>query len=198
MCGNAFLPLYYFYTMTSDESLITSYRSGDTDAFTELYERYAKRIYTFIYFKTLHQQTAEDITSQTFMHAIEKIDTFNSNKGVFSAWIHRIARNLVIDHFRAFRPNSSLDDVWDIADATDVVADIDTLSKVESITAILATLSASQREVILLRVWHGYTFKEIATVQSSTEAACKMQYKRGMQVVKKDLVLALFLFLFSV
>lgn len=182
---------------TSDEALIASYKSGNADAFTELYERYIQRIYDFVYFKTHHQQTAEDITSQAFMRMIEKIDTFNPKKGAFSAWLHRIARNLIIDHYRAAKPTENIDDVWDISDSTDVQSDVDITLKTDAVKEFLTTLNAKQREVILLRLWHGYTFAEIASVMDMTEAACKMQYKRGVDTVRKDLLLIIFLLLFS-
>lgn len=183
--------------MTSDETLVASYMGGDNDAFTELYERYIKRIYDFVYFKTHHKQTAEDITSQTFLQMMEKIDSFNPKKGAFSAWLHRIARNLVIDHFRASKPTKDIEDVWDLSDDTDIEKDADTAVKLEAVQGVLKKLNAKQREVILLRLWHGYTFAEIADAVSSTEAACKMQYKRGMNAVRKDMVLVLFLLFFS-
>ncbi|PIR54254.1 hypothetical protein COU75_01785 [Candidatus Peregrinibacteria bacterium CG10_big_fil_rev_8_21_14_0_10_42_8] len=177
--------------MTSDEALIASYMGGNADAFTELYERYVKRIYDFVYFKTHHKQTAEDITSQAFLQMIEKIDTFNSDKGVLSAWLHRIARNLVIDHFRAVKPTQSIDDVWGLSDDTDIMQDADTALKSAAVKEFLVKLNAKQREVILLRLWHGYGFAEIATMMDMTEAACKMQYKRGVDKVRKDLLLIL-------
>lgn len=189
--------LYDTDRMTSDETLVTSYMEGDSDAFTELYERYVKRIYDFVYFKTHHKQTAEDIVSQTFLRMIEKIDTFNPKKGNFSAWLHSVARNLVIDHFRAAKPTSSIDDAWDLTDGTNVVADADTKVKVEAVREVLSKLNGKQREVILLRLWHGYAFKEVAEIIGSTEAACKMQYKRGMENVRKDLVIVLLLLFFS-
>lgn len=189
--------LYTCSRMTSDETLVASYKAGDSDAFTELYERYIKRIYDFVYFKTHHKQTAEDITSQTFLRMIEKIHTFNPKKGVFSAWLHSVARNLVIDHYRALKPVDTIDDAWSLSDDTDVVADADTAVKLQAVRQVLSTLSATQREVLLLRLWHGYTFAEIADIIGSTEAACKMQYKRGMERVQKDFVLALLLFFFS-
>lgn len=183
--------------MTSDETLISSYKAGDSDAFTELYERYVRRIYDFVYFKTHHKQTAEDIVSQTFLQMIEKIETFNPKKGSFSAWLHRIARNLTFDHFRGQKPTGNIDDVWDLSADDDVMADADTAVKLEQVREVLGKLNAKQREVVVLRLWHGYAFKEIAEITGSSEGACKMQYKRGMASVQAELVAALLLLFYS-
>lgn len=197
-----FVPSYHYYVypmncMTSDETLVSSYIAGDADAFTELYERYVRRIYDFVYFKTHHQQTAEDITSQTFLQVIEKISTFNPKKGNFSAWVHRIARNLTFDHFRGTKPTENIEDIWSLSGDDDLVKNADTSVKLDKVREVLQTLNAKQREVVLLRLWHGYAFKEIADITGGTEAACKMQYRRGMENVRKELMVALFLLLYS-
>lgn len=183
--------------MIADETLVASFQSGDTDAFTELYNRYIRRIYDFVYYKTHHQQTAEDITAQAFLQMMENIQTYNPRKGAFSAWLHRIARNLVVDHYRGLKPTQSIEDVWDLADDADVESDADTAIRLETVKKALSGLSTKQRDVLLLRLWHGYAFAEIAQILGLTEAACKMQYKRGMTTVRRDLVLVLFLLLFS-
>jgi len=183
--------------MIADETLVTSFKGGDSDAFTELYNRYIKRIYDFVYYKTHHQQTAEDITAQAFLQMMEKIHTYNPNKGVFSAWLHRIARNLVVDHYRGLKPTKSIDDVWDLAGDENVESDAEKAIRLDAVKKVLSGLSAKQRDVILLRLWHGYAFAEIAQILGMTEAACKMQYKRGMTTVRSDLVLVLFFLLFS-
>lgn len=183
--------------MTPDEALVTAYLEGNSDAFTELYERYINRIYQFVYFKTHHTQTAQDIVSQTFLQAVENMHTFNPKKGNFSAWLHTIARNLTFDHFRALKPTDSIDDIWDLSAEIDVERDADIAVKIDAVKDILQKLNTTQREVILLRLWNGYSFKEIASITGSTEAACKMNYKRGMEKVRTEMLLAFFLVFFS-
>jgi DNA-directed RNA polymerase specialized sigma24 family protein len=71
------------------------------EQFTEVYDLYASRIYQFIYYKTYHKETAEDLTSSTFLRAFENLHQFNPERGSIGAWIYQIARNLVTDHYRA-------------------------------------------------------------------------------------------------
>lgn len=179
----------------TDEQLVADYRSGSSEAFETLYERYVRRLYDFVYYKTHHKETAEDIVSQTFLQAFQNLGTFDSERGVFSAWIHRIARNLTFDHFRAMKSSVPIDDAWDIPSNADVARDADAALKVEKVKAYLQTLSPDQREIILLRLWQDLPFKEIADITGKTEAACKMAYKRGTEKLRDELLIA-FLLLF--
>ncbi len=183
--------------MIEDSILAVDAARGDEAAFTELYERYVRRIYDFVYYKTHHKQTAEDIVSQTFLQALQKLRTFDSSKGNFSQWIYRIARNLVIDHYRSFHAASSIEDAWDLSSDSDVVADADTALKIQAVRAVLGTLSPDQREVVLLRLWHGYPFAEIAEIIGKTEGASKMSFTRAMNTVRKDILLAVLFLFFS-
>ncbi len=181
----------------ADSDLIAAVRSGHTDAFEQLYERYVRRIYDFVYFKTHHRETAEDLVSVTFLRAYERIDQFDDSRGEFSAWRHRIARNAVIDHYRSFKQNSSIDDAWDLSDDTDVELDADTRLKVQDVRAFLRTLKPEQRDVVLLRLWSGYSFAEIAEILGKTEAACKMSFKRTVEKVQAGLLASILLTFFS-
>jgi len=106
--------------MDNEKDIIVSCQQGDLEKFSWLYDKYIKKIYDFIYFKTTHKETAEDLTSQTFFKALEKIKTFNSDKGTFSAWLYQIARNTVIDHYRTMKKTVDIDDVWDMAEDQDI------------------------------------------------------------------------------
>lgn len=193
----ALLTPYNVLRMTSDETLVASYKGGDTEAFTQLYERYFKRIYEFVYFKTHHTETTQDIVSQTFLQAVEKLHSFNPKKGNFSAWLHRIARNLTYDHFRAMKQVDDINDVWDLSTDDDVERDADVAVKIDAVQEVLSQLKPNQREVILLRLWHGYSFKEVAQALDLSEGACKMHYKRGMENVRTEMLTIFFLLFFS-
>ncbi len=182
--------------MQDDAVLAKAFRAGDTFAFEELYSRYVRSVYTLIYFKTHHQATAEDLVSQTFLQALERFDSFDSKKGTFKTWIYQIARNLVIDHYRTAHPNQDIESAWDLASDDDVSRDADTALKVERIQDALKDLKPSQRDTVLLRVWYGLSFAEIADALGTTEAACKMTYKRTVETLQHTLLL-LFLLLFS-
>ena len=84
---------------------------GDRDALAALYERYMKRLYNYVYYRTHQRETAEDIVSDVFIHALEKVHTFDPKRGNVSAWLYRITRNLTIETFQKTLPIQHIEDV---------------------------------------------------------------------------------------
>ncbi|MFC1732876.1 RNA polymerase sigma factor [candidate division KSB1 bacterium] len=169
-----------------EQEVITQCKQGNLDEFGKLYDEYVKKIYQFIYFKTHNRETAEDLTSHTFMKALENISSFNEKKASFKTWLYKIARNTIIDHYRTDRPTSDIDDAWGVSDKVDIERDTDMQMKVEAVQKYMEKLKPEQRELILLRVWGGNSFSEIAEITGKSEASCKMMFKRVMEKLRDD------------
>jgi len=179
----------------SEQEAITQCINGNVSEFAKLYETYVQPVYRFIYYKTHHRETAEDITSATFMKALEKIQTFNPDKASFKTWLYQIARNNVVDHYRSYREISNIDDIWDMNTGENIETDTDIKMKLDSVREYLKKLKPEQREIILLRVWDGLGFQEIAEITGKTEASCKMMFKRTVDRLRGDMaVLALLIY----
>lgn len=175
--------------------IINKCQAGDTEAFGRLYDKYIKKIYDFVYYKTHHPETAEDLVSQVFMKALRKITDFKINQGTFQAWIYRIARNTVIDHYRTSKIADNIEDIWDLAGNDDTERDIDTRNKLKEVEAYLTKLKPEQRDIIIMRVWQGMSYQEIALVLAKTEAGCKMVYSRAIRRLRDEVPLAALLYL---
>ncbi|MBN2086914.1 sigma-70 family RNA polymerase sigma factor [Candidatus Peregrinibacteria bacterium] len=170
-------------------------QKGDLTAFSTLYDEYIKPIYNFVFYKTHHKETAEDLVSIVFTKSLEKIQTFNSDKASFKTWLYQIARNTITDHFRSNKETADIDDVWGLSTKDDIVTDLDVKMKMEEVKKYLKKLKSSQREVVMLRVWGGHSFQEIAEITGKTEASCKMMFKRTIENLRGDLaVLALLIY----
>lgn len=180
--------------MFVENELIAKIQNGETESFGEIYELFTQKIYAFIFYKTFHRETAEDLTSQTFTRALEKIQSFDSQKGSFNSWIYAIARNSVVDFYRTKKDSKNIDDVFDLASEVDVAAEISAKNEFAEIRDALQKISPRQREIILLRIWEGMKFREIAEILAKNEAAVKMDFARGLQNLKKEIVVALVLF----
>jgi len=165
----------------------------NTENFDQLYDKYVKKIFNFIYYKTHHKETAEDLTSDTFMKALTKIHDFDESKGAFSTWLYQIARNTVIDFYRTKKSNLNIDDIWDLADGEDILRDLDTAKKLTEVKKYLKTLKVEQREIVILRVWEGMSYKEISEAVGKTEASCKMAFSRTIERLREDMPLSVFM-----
>jgi len=177
--------------MADDELMIVARaQQGDRENFGLLYDRYVKKIYDFIYFKTNHKETAEDLTILVFAKALDNISVFQ-NTGKFSAWLYRIARNTVIDHYRGLKKDINIEDVWDLSEHKDIALDIDVKNKLQEVKKYLSRLSSEQRDLIVMRVWQDMSYREIATVLGKTEAGCKMNFCRLMKNLRSEILLIL-------
>ena len=167
--------------MDHEGQLIRDCQSGKLDQFAGLYELYFDKIYRFVYYRTHHQQTAEDLTSATFLKAIKNIGTLKANGSSFSAWLYRIARNCIIDHYRSARPTEDIENAWDLADETDVHRDAEVREKVRKVRELLRKFPPDQRDVVLMRAWDDMTYRDIAEALGKTEEACRVSFSRAVK-----------------
>lgn len=165
--------------MQDETTLVRRALEGDADAFGALYDAYIDRIYRLVWYKTHHRETAEDLTSFAFTKALEKLGTFDVAKGNFSGWLYRIARNVVIDHYRSRKTVDGIDDAWDLASGEDVARDVEAKTMVEALQERLGALTPDQRDVVVLRAWEGLSYAEIADALGKSEPACRMAFMRG-------------------
>lgn len=160
-------------------------QSGDSEAFGRLFDLFYDRIYRYLYFRTYKRDTAEDLASVTFMKALEKLSQFRPERGEFSAWLYRIARNSLFDYFRARRLTLELDENWEIADETDLSRDAETRDLWDRLKPLLAELKPDQQDLIKMRIWDEMSYSEIARVLGKKEAACKMSFSRTLRLLRE-------------
>ena len=171
----------------SDERLIALYVDGNNEAFDVLIDRHKDRVYSYILHYVKNPELADAIFQATFVTAIVTIkqNRYVEN-GRFSAWITRIAHNLIFDYFRKEKSeNLQSTDAGDInilnrkelSEAT--VEDHIILSQIETdIHRLIMALPENQREVLQLRYFKDMSFKEIAmlTNVSINTALGRMRY----------------------
>lgn len=173
----------------NEQSIIEKCQAGDMLEFGKVYDFYVRKIYNFIYYKTMHKETAEDLTSLTFTKAISGIKNFRFDRGTFSAWLYTIARNSVKDHYRAQKPEAALEDIYDLAADDDPLVDAGNKIIFEKVKRYLGKLESEQREIVVMRLWDGLAFREIAETLGLSEANSKMIFYRTMARLREDLAL---------
>jgi len=183
-----------------DESEILAIKkcqSGDGEEFGQLYDKYIKKIYDFVYYKTQHKETAEDLVSQVFMKALRKINSFKASQGTFQAWLYQIARNTVIDHYRSQKHDRNIEDVFDLASNSDIARDTEAKIKLEAVKKYLSGLKSEQRDIIIMRVWQGMSYSEISQAMNKSEAGCKMMYSRAIGRLRNEIPLMILIWLLA-
>jgi RNA polymerase sigma-70 factor (ECF subfamily) len=171
-------------------------RLGDSEAFASLYNANIKKIYDFIFFKTLNKELSEDLVSQVFLKALKNIGRFKSDN--FSAWLYTIARHTIVDYYRSNRETKNIEDCWDLADSINLTDDADDNFKLEKIREAMKYLSAADREVLIMRLWLDLPFKEIADNLNKKEAAVKMSFGRALDRLRQKVSPELLLLFLSI
>lgn len=187
-------------TTTSTEEttqLVIASQKGDSTAFGVLYDQHVRKIYDFVYYKTMHRQTAEDLTSEIFMKALDKIQTYKPHKASFTTWLYQIARNTMIDFFRKNKHHSvNINDETierTLTDHSDMHTATDAVLRLEQVRSHLNQLTPEQRDIIMMRVWQELSYQEIAAIMDKSEANCKMIFSRGIKELRRVMPLTLFL-----
>lgn len=171
----------------SDEQLVKNYANGDSDAFDTLLARYQQKIYSYILFLVHDDKVADDLFQETFMKAIVTIRQGRYvESGRFSAWLTRIAHNLVIDKYRQDRNSNVISndasdaDLFNDASLSDITVEMKMITE-QSLTDVgrlLKELPDNQKEVLYMRFYQDLSFKEIAdaTGVSINTALGRMRY----------------------
>jgi RNA polymerase sigma-70 factor, ECF subfamily len=173
----------------SESEIIEQLKAGNYDSFGSLYEKYVKKIYDFLYYRSHHKETAEDLTSVVFTKALDRIGQYSEAKGKFSTWLYQIARNTLIDYFRTAKSTEDIETVFDLSAKGNIEVDLDVKLNLEKVKKYLASLPKEAREVVIMRVWDDLSYKEIAEILGKSEGATKMIFFRTMEKLNKEVAL---------
>jgi len=157
----------------------------DRAAFAPLYERYVDQIYAYVFTLTRNREQAEDVTAATFAKAIEELPRFEWRGVPYSAWLYRVATNLVTRERR--RPGwIELDPhlAAGVADPADVAERADRDAELRGAVSALPT---DQRQVVMLRFGGEMTCREIGDVMGRSEGAVKLLTFRALTALRRRL-----------
>jgi RNA polymerase sigma-70 factor, ECF subfamily len=170
-------------TTLKEATLIWFSQRGDRDAFALIYDAYRHGILRYTLIRVADPELAEDITSLVFLRAWEHLNTFRIGRSSFAAWLYRLARNAVIDHYRTKKTVVSLEDAASLqlsyADEIDKKLDLQILA--QDLIQGLKVLTGTQQEVLILRFVLGYTTPEIAQSLNKQQGAVRALQMRGLK-----------------
>lgn len=173
-----------------DNQLVANYIKGDEEALAQLIHRHKRRVYSYIYLIVRKKELAEDIFQDTFVKVINTLKKGQYyEEGKFLPWVLRIARNLMIDHFRRVKKMPMVQSVVnEDGEAMDIFSilplvqpekeTMDAESLRKSMRGMVSVLPDEQKEVLMMRMYYDMSFKEIAesTNVSINTALGRMRY----------------------
>ena len=171
----------------TDLDLIARWRRGDERAASELVARHAQALARFAASFGAHDEI-DDLVQDTFIRAFQSLDGFRAESS-FRTWLFTIERRLLLDRRRAEKRRPSRIEVQEGDAATEYDA-LDAMVAGEAAHRVrdaMKKLSPTQREVFVLRVAQGLSYKEIAELVDTTEGAARVHYHNAMRAVKEHI-----------
>ena len=173
-----------------DLEILFQASQGDAEAFGILYQRYVKRIFSYVYYRTGNQHDAEDLTERVFLRAISHIGNYQDRGVPFSAWLYRIAHNLVANWHRdnSRKQETSLDDTFFVQmDRQHPEVELVHTEEQDALLKIIRTLAPDRQQLLILKFVQNYSNAEIGQVMGRTEGAIKSLYHRTLLSLRDKL-----------
>jgi RNA polymerase sigma-70 factor (ECF subfamily) len=186
--------LYHRGTMTNstvDDMELVREAASDPEAFGELYERHVRRIYNYIYYRTGNHHDAEDLTARVFQRAMRHVGSYEDQGVPFSAWLYRIAHNLMANWHRdrSRRPVIPLEDHVAVSKEsnqpeTEAIAE----EERRKLLAIVRRLAPDRQQLLILKFVDRLSNAEIGEIMGRTEGAIKSLYHRTLIALRDAII----------
>jgi len=173
-----------------EEDVLALASKGDKDAFGMLYERYTERIFNYVYYRTGNVHDAEDLTARVFQRAMNHIHNYTDRGVPFSAWLYRIAHNLVANWHRdrSRKQEIPIDDLPVLPAKGDHPET--TLVRTEEQDALLRLirrLPPERQNLLILKFVENMSNAEVGQVIGRSEGAIKSLYHRTLLALRDEI-----------
>ena len=175
----------------SDDEALSLATQGDKGAFGDLYDKYATRIYNYVYYRTGSTQDAEDITSRVFFRAMRHITNYTDRGVPFSAWLYRIAHNLVANWHRdsSRHQEVELEDGYRASKGEEHPEDALLESEEQqALMHLIRKLPEERQQLLILKFVEHMSNAEIGEIMDRTEGAIKSLYHRTLLSLREEIV----------
>jgi len=164
--------------------LVELAQKGDTDAFGSIYDELVKPVYRYIYYR-VDRAIAEDLTEETFLKAWNNLSKYKKGKYPFSAWIFRIAHNLVVDYYRKNETSAEIsedyaDDKMDSSPSYQINLKLNEIKLKKAINQ----LPNNYQQIIILKYINEENNETIAKTIGKTEGAVRTLQFRALEKLR--------------
>lgn len=192
---NSFTEAQKLMKLTYDKrkvaALVKKSQQGDSAAFGEIYDTFVDAIYRYVFYRVKNDEV-EDLVEIVFLKAWENINKYKKGKYPFSAWLFRIAHNLVIDYYRTSDKTTSLDEQLEET-LVSYKREHQPLKRAEQqlnndlLFAALNQLKKPYHDFIVLKFVNGFSNEEIAKILEKRESSLRVMQFRALKELKKML-----------
>ena len=171
----------------NEEDVLARASQGDRDAFGELYERYIERIFNYVYYRTGNTHDAEDLTARVFQRAMNHINNYTDRGVPFSAWLYRIAHNLVANWHRdrSRRQEIPITDIPVLPARGDhPETKLVHTEEQEALLKLIRKLPPERQHLLILKFVENLSNAEIGQIMGRSEGAIKSLYHRTLLALR--------------
>lgn len=165
---------------------------GDEEAFSFLYQENVKKIYNYIFYRTGNIHDAEDLTARVFQRALKHMPNYKKTKVPFSAWLYRIAHNLVANWYRdnskhkrelPIEYHSYIESKVDVPEKQ-----IEKRQEVEKLINAIHLLPGDRQQILILKYVETMSNKDVGLIMGKSEGAIKSLYHRTLKELRRYIV----------
>jgi RNA polymerase sigma-70 factor (ECF subfamily) len=177
------------FRAVEDADLIQKARRGDVGAYNLLISRWEKRVYNYLLRIVGNREDALDLSQDVFLKAYQNLRKLE-DPGRFAAWLFRIAHNEAYSMFRKRKPESGNEDLPPEPSEVSIGVAGRAVYPVEltlTVATALERLSAEQREAVVLKIYQGFKFEEIAEILACPVSTVKSRLYTALELLKAEL-----------
>jgi len=177
------------FRAVEDADLIQRAARGDVEAFNLLVSRWEKRVYNYLLRITGNREDALDLTQDVFLKAYQNLRKLD-DPGRFAPWLYRIAHNEAYSMFRKRRPETDVEEAKPEAAETGITVGGSSVFPIElslAVSSALKRLSPEQRESVVLKIYQGFKFEEMAEILSCPVSTIKSRLYTALELLKTEL-----------
>ena len=177
-------------TYRSEDGTLVRRAQEESEAFEALYVKYLKKVYTYVYYRVGNVDDAEDITESVFLHALIHLHRYQDRGIPFSAWLLRIAHNLLANWYRSSsrRQSVGMDYAEALQDSSPTPEErVESDDEIRALREALETLPAERRQALILRYAEGMKHREIGEVMGKSAGAVKVLVHRSLISLHRSL-----------
>ncbi len=174
----------------NEEQVLSRASGGDREAFGELYEHYAERIFNYVYYRSGSLHDAEDLTARVFQRAMNHISNYRDRGVPFSAWLYRIAHNLVANWHRdrSRRQEVPLTDVPVLPSKDERPEQrLVRTQEQDALMRHIRKLPPDRQTLLILKFVEDMSNVEIGQIMGRSEGAVKSLYHRTLLSLRDEL-----------
>jgi len=173
--------------LQDEATLLQRVQQCDTEALAQVYDQFHDRIYRYIYGYLGQADAAEDLTASVFFRLLNAVQGDKSPRKNLSAWLYRVAHNLVVDKFRRMPPEELELAEWLESDEPGPAQTVEQTIQLERVRVALGYLTDAQQQVVMLKFYMGMDSREIAAVMGKSSGAVDALQHRALRALRKTL-----------